>query len=87
MAKYRKYYTLVTRRNSSDDWGIAFGDYRKRDVVEEAREYREEYTKIITTSDQQVDITAAVDALNDSEKNTGEDFDQDMISGYPGDNP
>jgi len=64
-----KYYTLLTRDCALSLWGIAFGDYDLTTVkferddclthMEDGAEMR-----IITTTDAQADIDAAVAALN-----------------------
>lgn len=65
----RAYHTLLTRDNSEQSWGIAFGDYDRELVEAEATEYIESgYTnsniKFITTSDRQDDINEKVKQWN-----------------------
>lgn len=69
----RKYYTLVSKEKTKNArWAIEFGDYVRSVVVDErdnmkfedfATDAKTQY-KIISTSDQQADIDAAVRALN-----------------------
>ncbi len=62
----RKYHTLLTRDDANSPWAITFGDYDRECVEYDADTY--EYdgvpTHIITTSDAQADIDAAVARLN-----------------------
>jgi hypothetical protein len=74
--KPRTYYTLVAHEGdhiADNPWGIAFGDYDLETVKAERDEYRDKgwkakELKIITTTDQQTDIDAAVRSLNDEAK-------------------
>lgn len=67
--KPRKYYTLLSREHKTAPWVIEFGDY-KRNVVRQERDdmkdgdYWNHAFKIIETGDWQMDISAAVTALN-----------------------
>jgi hypothetical protein len=69
----RTYYTLVAHEGdhiADNPWGIAFGDYDLETVKAERDEYRDKgwkakELKIITTTDLQADIDAAVRSLND----------------------
>jgi hypothetical protein len=69
-----KYYTLLTRENAGEPWGVHFGDFDK-DVVSAERDdithwdWRRSDTRIITTNDdQQETINAAVEQMNASAK-------------------
>ena len=61
---HRPYWTLlVLHRN---EWCIAFGDYSRPVVVDEAEEvYGEDTARIIVSSDGQADIDAIVARMND----------------------
>jgi hypothetical protein len=71
----RPYYTLVVHEGdhiADNPWGIAFGDYDLDTVEAERDEYRDKgwkakELKIITTTDKQADIDAAVHELNEAE--------------------
>lgn len=68
----RWYYTLIIRR--ADGWGIEFGDYDRKVVVEERRYLIEgrldkaQDMKIIKTGDGQSEIAQAVMDLNAKEQ-------------------
>ena len=65
----KPYYSLVIRYDGV--WGVEFGSYRKKECVDEGVDLvlaEDERTKIIKTSDKQVDIDAAVVELNKQEK-------------------
>lgn len=66
------YHTLLARENRSSPWCIEFGAYIRDDVKDELddyadRGYKRVNLRIISTSPAQVDITAAVAALNAKE--------------------
>jgi hypothetical protein len=62
----RKYYTLLSRINGR--WGVEFGAYERDTVKDELTyrvgEFKKSDLKIITTSDKQKDINAAIEKLN-----------------------
>ena len=68
-----KYFTLVTRRNEHQAWGIVFGACDKDVVIAQQESIRDFalamnltplQTKIISTGDQQAQIQSRVDSLN-----------------------
>lgn len=61
----RKYFTLAVREDSV--WGIAFGDYDRSVVAEEASSYRlpRRDRKILCTGETQAEIDAAIKDLNE----------------------
>lgn len=73
--KPRTYHTLLLLEHDDKGsrWAIGFGDY-DRDTVEFERDdhrdhgYRAKELKIITTTDLQADIDAAVRELNEDQK-------------------
>lgn len=67
----RKYYSIVAKEPHLNFWGVQFGDYDKECVQGELELMKDDYGwekgtkfKIITTSDKQSDINAAVAKLN-----------------------
>ncbi len=67
-SKVRLYHSLLTRNSPVHPWRIEFGDYDK-ECVEQEREddyssFSKKNVKIITTTDDQPSIQAAVDDLN-----------------------
>lgn len=62
----KPYYTLIVKYEAADAWSIAFGDYDKECVKDERDDAYEDChaTKIVRTSDKQLDIAAAVATLN-----------------------
>lgn len=64
-----KYFTLLERDNDTTPWAIAFGDYDRDAVADEAQEYCEDgyhtsNLKIISTNEAQTSINAKVKELN-----------------------
>jgi hypothetical protein len=67
----RQYFTLAVRNLCDNKWSPEFGDYSRSVVKSELEDFRRNYSasrlKILATTDNQEDITAAIVALNASE--------------------
>jgi hypothetical protein len=66
-----KYYTLLVKYDDTEtDWNIAFGDYDKSVVHQEADDAYDDAkaTKVICTEDSQSSINEAVELLNKGSK-------------------
>lgn len=65
----KRYHTLLVREDVVRRWQFHFGDYDRNVVVQERdditeHDYLKKNTKIITTGDDQKDIDAAINKLN-----------------------
>lgn len=69
MPKTKTYYVMIERDSASEPWAVQAGSYERSDILAEVQDrldhdVRVSNIKVLTTTDKQADIDAAIVRLN-----------------------